>query len=70
MKTCTYDNPATMTRECWADGVLVCHYSYRLLAPSAKEPIPGQHFFFGANIGPWKCGQMVGDSLAMAVRED
>lgn len=20
MKTCTYDNPATMTRECWADG--------------------------------------------------
>ena len=26
---------------------------------------PTRHFFFGANIGPWKLGQMVGDAVAM-----
>lgn len=66
MSTCIYDNPATMARECWQDGDLVCHYSFVLLSPFAKEPIPAEHFFFGANIGSWKLGQMVGDAEAMS----
>lgn len=65
MAVCTYDNPATMARECWQDGELICHYAFQLLPPFAKEPIPTRHFFFGANIGPWKLGQMVGDAVAM-----
>lgn len=65
MAVCTYDNPATMARECWEDGVLLCHYQFDLLRPLAKDPIPAKNFFFGANIGPWKLGQMVGDPEAM-----
>ena len=65
VRTCTYDNPATMARECWQDGRLLCHYSFNILPPFAKEPIPAKHFFFGANIGPWKPGQMVGDADAI-----
>lgn len=65
MAVCTYDNPATMARECWKDGGLVCHYDCCLLLPFAKEPIPAENYFFGANIGPWKPGQMVGDAEAM-----
>lgn len=65
MSVCTYDNPATMARECWQDGELLCHYGFQLLPPFAKDPIPAEHFFFGANIGPWKLGQIVGDADAM-----
>jgi hypothetical protein len=65
MAACIYDNPATMARECWQDGELICHYASDLLLPFAKEPIPAEHFFFGANIGPWKLGQMVGDADSM-----
>jgi hypothetical protein len=66
MAVCTYDNPATMARECWQDGKLICYYACQLLPPYTKEPIPDEHFFFGANIGPWKPGQMVGDAEAMS----
>lgn len=65
MAVCTYDNPATMARECWQDGKLLCHYTAQLLPPFAREPIPAENFFFGANIGPWKLGQMVGDAEAI-----
>lgn len=66
MSVCTYDNPVSMARECWQDGKRICHYSFDLLPPFAKKPIPGRIFFFGANIGSWKPGQMVGDAKAMA----
>lgn len=66
MAVCTYDNPATMARECWQDGKLICHYEFQLLQPFAKDPIPEKLFFFGANIGAWKPGQMVGDTSAMS----
>lgn len=66
MAVCTYDNPSTMARECWKDGNLICHYSFELLHEFAKQPIPADKFFFGANIGPWKLGQLVGDSGALA----
>jgi hypothetical protein len=64
VKVCTYDNPSTMARECWQGGKLLCHYSASLFL--MRKKIPAEHFFFGANIGPWKTGQLVGDSDAMS----
>ena len=64
MTVCTYDNPATMARECWRDGELLCHYSAELFALQ-KWPVPASQFFFGANIGDWKTGQLVGDRAAI-----
>lgn len=58
MAVCVFDNPATMQRECWQDGKLVVAYSVGLI--EGREPIPPEHFFFGANIGRWKTGQLVG----------
>lgn len=64
MAVCTYDNPATMQRECWMDGTLLCAYSATLYA--LKEwPVPERAYFFGANVGDWKTGRMVGDPAAM-----
>jgi len=62
---CTYDNPSTMARECWQDGLLFCHYKAELLPPFAKDAIPAKYFFIGANIGEWKTGRIVGDSSAI-----
>lgn len=66
MSVCTHDNPATMARECWQDGKLLCSYSWLLLIEAIKgQHIPYDKFFFGANIGPWKAGQIVGDPSAI-----
>jgi len=65
MKTCTYDNPATMARECWQDGELLYAYSYLILAPYAREPIPRGYFFLGAAVGPWNAGKLYGNADAM-----
>lgn len=69
MAVCTYDNPDTMARECWQNGRLVCKYNASLLLRKLRawetQPVPGDGFFFGANIGPWKAGQLVGDVSAM-----
>ena len=64
VRTCVYDNPVTMSRECWSDGNLVARYHFVLLEPFAKQKIPEYRFFFGANIGPWNAGQIVGDKSA------
>lgn len=64
MSICTYDNPATWRRECWQDGRLLCFYSANLYFLKVW-PIPARLYFFGANIGPWEDGQMVGDPAAM-----
>ena len=66
-KVCVYDNPATMSRECWQDGKLLCSYSFNVLPPFADKPIPAKHYFFGANIGPWKTGQLVGNPEATGI---
>lgn len=63
MNICTYDNPDTMRRECWQDGKPICSYSGDLFL--RKETIPSEHLFFGANIGRWKAGQLIGDKKAM-----
>ena len=73
MTTCTIDNPATMARECWQDGKLVCSYpallfmhkSTRDPSKSAWDDLPAERRFFGANVGPWKDGQVLGDAEAM-----
>lgn len=70
MAVCTFDNPATMARECWQDGRLVCHYSFKILPPVAKAPMPGHLFFFGANVGDWQAGQIVGDLSAIKWGDD
>ena len=61
---CTYDNPATMCRECWQDGKLICSYSYTFFS-FEKCQIPVKNFFFGANIGIWIEGQIIGNSEAI-----
>lgn len=61
MVVCTFDNPDTMCRECWQDGKLICSYSVHLLMQKGKM-FP---MFFGANIGDWKVGQLVGDPNAI-----
>jgi hypothetical protein len=65
MAVCTFDNPNTFRRECWQDGRLICSYSASILPPYALKPIPGEHLFFGANIGDWKTGQLLGDATAI-----
>lgn len=65
MKTCTYDNPATMARECWQSGKFICHYQAVILPPFAKKSMPTEVYFFGANIGKWQTGRIVGDKSAM-----
>lgn len=65
-KACTFDNPVTMARECWLGGKLICSYSATLWA-LPEWPIAAEHFFFGANVGDWKTGQMFGDPEAMVV---
>ena len=62
--TCTYDNPITMSRECWQNGVLLCSYQSKLFAME-PFPVPPKHFFFGANVGDWHEGQLIGDKQAM-----
>ena len=68
MDICTYDNPATMARECWQDGRLIYHYKAELFALKYWT-IPARMFFFGANIGDWKTGQLVGDIAALGKPE-
>lgn len=63
MAVCTYDNPATMHRECWQDGRLICSYSFNVFFLKDEHRMP--RIFFGANIGPWKKGQLYGDRSAM-----
>ena len=63
MVTCVYDNPSTMCRECWVDKKLICSYNFRLFY-LAKGFDYGK-MFFGANIGDWKEGQLIGDKEAM-----
>lgn len=64
VSACTYDNPATMSRECWQDGRLICSYKAELLM--SHEPIPASQFFFGANVGDWLPGRLLGEVQAIA----
>lgn len=63
IKTCAYDNPSTFCRELYVDGKLICHYTAELL--ESVHGIPPRHFHMGANVGPWKSGQIVGDHTTL-----
>ena len=64
VRVCTYDNPVTAMRECWRDGQLQAAYTAKLYALK-KWPVGPAAHHFGANIGDWKEGQLVGDRAAM-----
>ncbi|MGL4230407.1 MAG: hypothetical protein ACRCWJ_03490 [Casimicrobium sp.] len=66
MSVCTFDNPDTMRREYWDSGALLFSYSALVLPNVARQPVPPDRFFFGANVGKWKAGQMAGDASALA----
>ena len=65
MAVCTIDNEATMARECWQDGLMICSYPARVIC-SNDWPPPAHCFFMGANIGPWQPGQIIGDIAAQS----
>ena len=65
MSVCTYDNPITMSRECWSDGKLIYKYDASLILSKDNWPILPEYFFFGANVGDWNPGQMIGSQDAM-----
>lgn len=73
MSCCVYDNPATSQRECWQDGKLVVSYKAELFL-SKKEfeqrSRRGMKVFFGANVGEFNSGQIVGDISAMPNKQD
>ncbi len=62
---CVYDNPASFSRECWQNGKLLYAYSAEVVYLHQEGRFPPEAFFFGANIGPWKLGQISGDPRAM-----
>lgn len=65
VKVCTYDNPVSMRRECWSDGEIIWSCCFTALFRD-PFPIPHEKFFFGANVGEWKEGQLIGDVTAVA----
>lgn len=67
LAVCVYDNPATMQREAWQDGELLYAYSMQLLTLMEGGQAPWVKIFFGANVGPWRSGQIVGESRAIAI---
>jgi len=62
-RTCVFDNPASMARECWQDGKLLAFITSALMATKGFNG--GKDIFFGLNVGPWKTGQLLGDADAM-----
>ncbi len=68
MAVCVYDNPQTMMRECWQDGVLQAAYAAELYALREWPMMRHAHIYhFGANLLPdWRTGQIAGDARAMS----
>lgn len=64
IKTCTYDNPATMCREAWRDKRLIAHITADFLF---QKPTICPRFVIhmGLNVGDWKEGQKIGDPEAI-----
>lgn len=60
---CTYDNPATMTREAWQDGKILCSITARLL--SDRDFKGGPHFPFMLNSGIFASGKIIGNPKAL-----
>ena len=59
-KTCVYDNPRTMARECYRDGKLIAFYHYTNL------PISDGLLYFGYTVGDWNIDNIIGDRNALS----
>lgn len=66
IRVCVHDS-TMMRRECWENGKLIYAIDAQLLFQKGG---PGFPIFFGANIGEWKTGQIVGDPKAMEKSEE
>lgn len=67
MKTCTYDNPATMQREAWQDGRLVAAISADLMHTKGFNGHPRMHM--GLNVGrDFIPGEIHGDPSAIPAK--
>lgn len=64
VKLCTFDNPATMTREHWVNGEYRMHIQASLLL--SKDFKGGDWFPMQLNTGPWEPGKLIGDRAAMS----
>lgn len=51
-----------MRRECWENGKIVYSIDAFALVQKGGTGFP---IFFGANVGPWKTGQIIGNPKAM-----
>jgi len=69
IKTCTYDNPVTLQRECYHNGKLIYAYAAKCLPPYTKT-LPGELFFFGSNVEDWVPGQIIGDARSLSNKEN
>jgi hypothetical protein len=64
MKICVFDNPETMRRECWQNGIMQASYNWIEFEATGKLP-PSKIMHLGVDIGKWKKGQFSGDKQAM-----
>lgn len=62
MSSCVYDNPATMSREFYGDGKMICAYAAELLCSEEMHAMRLTNIF-GA--GDWNSGQLIGDIRAL-----
>lgn len=63
MSVCVFDNPATMAREAWQEGVLVGHTQAALLESATFRGHRDWPFIF--NVGRWEPGRVHGDAAAI-----
>jgi hypothetical protein len=61
--TATYDNPSSMAREHYVDGVLRCAIRARLLLD--RDFSGGLWFPMQLNTGKWQPGKVIGDRAAL-----
>lgn len=64
MAVCVIDNPSTMQREAWEDGVMLSSISAEMLI--SVDFSGHKNFDWRLNVGKWSCGVVhVGDIGAM-----
>lgn len=72
MPECVYDNPSTMCREAWFNGILIASVSLALLDTKGNFQDQGDRnrkvrcLYYMRSLGPWKEGEIRGDPAALA----
>jgi hypothetical protein len=68
MNVCVYDNPSTMSREAWRDGVLIAKISAKLMYTKGFDGFQGMPFML--NCGrEFESGKIRGDADAMKIKD-